>query len=182
MRLFRNLPPGPIIIGAFLIIFVLAIATQCRAETIEAPDNGGFSEARSVRVDVETGFTILRARTPAIAFNATFEDVGGYVAGRDFDLQVGVGIIGDYQYKGVHESNQLYVHALLVDGFGKLDIGLGAVYLQNTDQINGSNLNASLLAGWRFTERVAANWRHFSNAGTKMPNLGRDFVNLVVRF
>ncbi len=203
-RLFRNAPPGPILIGALLIVFVGALATKCRAEDIpsggddgaipvravthsailadaDASGNGGFSERRGIRVDVESGFTILRARTPAIALNVTFQDVAA-AAGRDFDIQVGVGVIGEYRYKGRLESNQLYFHALLVDGFGKLDLGVGGVYLQNTDQINGSNANFSLLVGYRFTDRVSANWRHFSNAGTALPNLGRDFVNLVISF
>jgi hypothetical protein len=61
---------------------------------------------------------------------------------------------------------------------------LGGVYLQNTDQINGSNANFSLYGAWRFgqNDHYKVYWRHFSNAGTKLPNLGRDFVGFSLNF
>lgn len=206
-RVFRNKAPGPYLIGGLLVAFTLALATQCRADAAEtgtndpAPvpsvnndqaaeeTNGGYSDYRSTRIDTEAGYTVLRGHTPQFGLTVNFRnllrlDTGDQGIKRDFDLQVGVGIIGEYEYKGKLESNQLYVHALVVDGFGRLDLGVGAAYLQNTDQLNGSNANFSLLIGYRFGARsqVKAYWRHFSNAGTKIPNVGRDFVGLAYSF
>lgn len=200
-RLFRNASPGPLIIAAALVLFLICLATTCRAEgdvfdvaaataDVLAPadenENGGFSDRRGVRIDVETGTTIFRGRTPQIGVTANFLNVG-QAAGRDFDLQVGLGVIAEYRLYGVLYSNQLYFQALVIDGIGPVDVGVGGVYLQNTDQLNGSNANFSLYLAYRASvfggrDNVKAYYRHFSNAGTALPNTGRDFIGLAYSF
>jgi len=172
--------------AAVIVFCVLMFASMCsKAEaTPQVDENGGMSEARSVRIDVEAGYTVFRASAPQVGLTLSFEDlVPAPILGR-LDLQVGIGYIAPYEYKGELGEEQRYVQSLLVWSFGRLDLGAGGVYLDHNDRINGSNANFSLLAAVRFGQNNLwkASLRHFSNAGTKMPNLGRDILILTRSF
>ncbi|HRC61588.1 MAG TPA: hypothetical protein PLX85_00005, partial [Dehalococcoidia bacterium] len=99
--------------------------------------------------------------------------------GGDYNYECGLGLVGSSRDQTAsHDSgpqrNQMFAECLIVDGFQRVDLGLGLAYLQNVDWYNGSNLNFSLLARWRITDRFWLTYRHWSNSGTVMPNRGRD--------
>jgi Lipid A 3-O-deacylase (PagL) len=77
--------------------------------------------------------------------------------------------------------------SLLHNSAGRLFLGGGAAYKNETDDINGSRLNFTEELLWRFPWRPAAGEfelaiRHMSNAGLKKPNKGQDFITVVYGF
>lgn len=65
----------------------------------------------------------------------------------------------------------------------RLCANLGASYLQKTDALDGShtnfNLGVSYLIGWKRVRSI--DYAHLSNAGSIMPNLGRNAALVAVR-
>ena len=61
-------------------------------------------------------------------------------------------------------------------------LGLGAAANTNTNPYVSSPLTFSLSAGLRIGKRWSMEWRHFSNAGLKQPNLGQDLLLLRASF
>jgi hypothetical protein len=59
---------------------------------------------------------------------------------------------------------------------GEVGAGIGAAYLQNTDALDGSHFNFSLMLFFRPFHRVALDLIHVSNAGTQSPNTGRQAI------
>lgn len=167
-KLFRN-PKGAVIaIALFLALLLAAFATPCRSETLT----------------FEAGRAVIHGETPVMALSVKF--TGPSHAEADF---VEAHLLDtDYEFSMVlvgangANPNQIGAQAQIVDGFGKFDLGLGGAYLQNTDQWNGSHLNFSLMMRYRFTEHWSLNYRHWSNAGTKAPNIGRDMLLMGYRF
>lgn len=161
--LFNN-PKGAIYaITLFLLLLLIAFATTCR----------------SAELSFEAGRTVIHGEAPSIALSTSFghqRDVG--VDHQDFNYECGLFLNGS---NGPNPNN-IGAQCLVVDGFGRFDLGLGAAYLQNTDQWNGSHLNFALLARWRFSDHWSVSWDHVSNAGTRMPNIGRDAVRLMYMF
>lgn len=78
-------------------------------------------------------------------------------------------------------ESQTAVQALYVRKWRQLEFGVGAVYLAHTDNLNGSHLNFSLMAGYAL-KNLHITYRHWSNADTKYPNYGRDMVLVGWRF
>jgi hypothetical protein len=156
-KLFRNPRAVVILIGIFLIAFLASLATKCRAET----------------ATFEVGRAIIHGETPAIGLNITFgEQYGVGHDLQDFNYQCGLLLIG----ANGPNSNQIAAQCLVVDGFGRFDLGLGLAALQNSDQWNSGRVNFALMARYRFTERMSLTYRHISNAGTHLPNIGRDMI------
>jgi hypothetical protein len=163
-RLFRN--PSTAVIGiiVFLLVFFAGAVSTCSAE--------------EPTLQLEVGSTFVRAETPALGITVTWPEAGP----GDADFECGLALVGEYTFEGVTYSNQAGAQCLLVEHLGKLDIGVGGVYLQNVDALNGSRANFSLKLGWRFDDHWQLQWRHWSNAGTRFPNYGRDMLHLVRRF
>lgn len=85
-----------------------------------------------------------------------------------------------------------------VDGYGYLSVqrrfafrpdatlkpilGFGVVANSDTNPYVSSALTFSLSAGLRLGKRWSVEWRHFSNAGLKQPNLGQDILLLRASF
>lgn len=178
---FGNSPKMLIYIFVFVTLFLAAALTKCHGAEL------GF----------EGGRAVIRGETPAAALTLTFPHPWYHPETQHFpdyptdwrtnpgpgdaDLELGMLLVGAYDINGVTQHNQLIAEAMVVDGFGHFDIGIGPAYLQNEDAINGSHLNFSLKLGYRW-HRVGVVWRHISNAGTKTPNQGRDMVLLTYRF
>lgn len=158
-KLFRNPRAAVVAIAIFPLLILIAFATECRG----------------AELSFEAGRAVIHGETPALALSLGFADRQSRT---DFTYACGILLIGE----NGPNANQLAAQCQVIDGFRRLDLGLGAVYLQNTDQWNGSHLNFSLLARYRFTDRWSLAWRHFSNAGTKYPNIGRDMVLVGYRF
>lgn len=154
-------------IGVIVVIaLVLAgLATQCRAAE-------GYSQFAA-------GSTIVRGHASAVDLALVYPRIGISDAG----AQVGVTFVSESTYKARNQRNQFMWHASLVDGFGNLDVMLGAAYLQNVDIYNGSHTNFMLGVQYRVQRLpVTIIYRHFSNGGTQTPNIGRDMVMIGWRF
>lgn len=63
-----------------------------------------------------------------------------------------------------------------------ISLGLGPAYFNATNRAIGSNFAAALSIEFRPTERLGLNIRHFSNAGSKPPNMGQDMLTLTYTF
>lgn len=165
-----NLPfnPGKKVgyaVAAVILLLLTAFATRCA----QGADN---------YMQFGAGSAIVRGATPSISITAVFPDKI-----RDTDIEVGATFLGESSFREQVQRNNFAWRATLVDGFGHFQVGLGAAYLQNTDEYNGSQLNFHLMLGYRF-EKIPLSVRveHFSNGGTRMPNRGRDMLLVYYRF
>lgn len=163
MGLFRN--PRPVVYGlvVFTVLAITAFATQCRADPVFV---------------VEAGATLFRGPAEVLALNVHWPEAGP----KDADLSMGLTLIGSSKYRGLDQPNQAAIQFQMVDGFGYLDIGVGVVFIQNTDAYNSSPANFFLMLGYRFSKHFGLVIRHWSNAGTVEGNLGRDMLLVGWRF
>lgn len=146
------------ILLGFVVLLVFAMATTCRA-----------SESR---VAFEGGVQYLRGPAAVVALGTRWAAPG------DASWEAGLVLVG----RNPNDRGVAGVQALYVDGFGRFDIGIGMAYFNRVPDLLGSNLNFSLLVGYRFNERWAVNVRHWSNAGTTDTNTGLDVVTVAYRF
>lgn len=123
-------------------------------------------------MQLEGGMTMLRG--PAASIGATVAWPGA--GPRHGDFQCGLFLISQYEADGKTQPNQGIAHCQVIMRVRRFAFGLGPAFLQNMDAINGSHFNFSLMAGYQVTPQLSIAWRHFSNAGTKSPNKGRDAV------
>jgi hypothetical protein len=135
--------------------------------------SGAATQCRAAQVEFEGGAQILRNEAPAFVLSVVKPDFAG-----DADLSCGLVLTGPRDTR----TGIMGVRCEVVEGLGRLDVGIGAVYFNKTDELNGSQLNYSLLLRYNITDRWAVSVRHFSNAGTTKPNTGRDLVLISYRF
>lgn len=159
-KIFPHKPAIRYVLLAFVAVLIAAFATQCRAE--------GLS--------LEVGSTIVRGETPSLGFVKSWRNRGV----GDYAYECGFGIVGSSTFKGAPQSNQGVAECLLVDGFGRIDIGAGLAAQSSSDDYN-TRVNFSLLLRWRITDRWSVAYRHRSNAGSGSPNKGRDMILVGVR-
>lgn len=160
---FDNPPVTTVLILLVLGFLAWAVSTVARSEP---------------RLDAEIGATTVRGPASALVLNLVWPEAGP----GDADFQCGLGLISRYHLRQIQQPNQAVAYCALVDGIGRFDVGIGPAYLQNTDLINGSHFNFTLLMRYRFAKKWALTVRHFSNAGTVKPNLGRDVLLLTRDF
>jgi hypothetical protein len=152
-------------VTALLILLAVGFCTTARS-------------AEPPHVQMAVGSTVVRGTTPAVSVNVVYPGRVG-----DASYEFGATFIGESSFRDVLQRNNFALHAGIVDGFGRFDVGLGVAYLQNTDEYNGSNLNFQLLLGYRFKSLpLTVRLQHFSNGSTKMPNRGRDMLLFFYRF
>jgi hypothetical protein len=126
-------------------------------------------------MEPEVGATVLHgSRAATLGASVRWPKAGPGTT----DWECGLFVIDEYHYRGSAQPRQAVANCLLVAHIIKkrFDFGAGAAYLYNTDAINGSRLNFALLAQYRVTDRLTISWRHWSNAGIVLPNVGRDVV------
>jgi hypothetical protein len=161
MALFRN-PKGAVYaIVAFVIVLLLLFSIRSEGSELQ----------------VEGGAAVLRGYTPTIGLSIQWPDKGP--AGTDYEL--GFLLIGDGDYNGVEFGNQVTWYAMLWDGYRGVELGLGGAYT-TVENPFACQATFSLGARWRPTDRISAQWRHFSSAGSCQPNVGRDLLTLSWRF
>jgi hypothetical protein len=131
------------------------------------------SRAAEPGLTVSAGTTIIRGMAPVIDLDWRWKAPQS----EDANWETGITMYGSTTYYGKEQPNNFFPYVRYVDGFGKMDIGLGLCYLQNTDVYNGSKMNFSLMLGYRI-KHWSIKYQHTSNAGSKAPNLGRDFLLL----
>lgn len=155
-------------VTAALLLLFLGLATKCRGAEAPPP----------AYTQLGIGSAFIRGASPVLSLNVVYPQRVG-----DASYELGVTLLGESTFRDVLQRNNFAVHATLVDGFGRFDVGLGLAYLQNTDEYNGSHLNFHLLVEYRVkTIPVTLRMQHFSNAGTVAPNRGRDMLLALYRF
>lgn len=152
MRLFRNRTVWPIFL--FVALLLGAFATKCRAEP---------------ELWVEAGASVVRYEAPVLGFSLNFSGAGP----TDTDYNIGLHLIGE----SGELKNQSALSFMIVDGFGRFDIGLGLCLLHHEDARNGSRANFALTIAYRFGDgKHAVRERHCSNAGQTDVNKGLDLL------
>ncbi len=144
-----------------LVILLLLAAFATAARSAESVASFGY------------GSTIIRGQSEMMNLDITFPEAGP----KDADFAVGAILIGKSEFYSRPQPSQFAWYAEVKDGYRKCDVGVGVAYLQNVDNYNGSHANFTLSASCRY-RNLRATLRHFSNAGTVMPNVGRDMVYL----
>lgn len=167
MPLFNLNKPTTIVVVSVVGLFILGMALhKCHAAPIDAP-----------YVQVSGGATVIRGQTEVL--DVTFTEPAPQLGGAYW--QQSLTVIGTSTYNGRLVPNNFAARGLFVDGFGHLDIGVGLSWMQNPAPFNGGPVNFALQLAYRFPY-VTATYAHMSNAGSKLPNLGRDILMLGWRF
>ena len=163
MAIFNNPPKVQIAIGLFIAAFLLFFAVaQCHGAVLE----------------FEAGSAIVRGPTPAIGMKVIVPGVISHVG----DAACGLAIIGQSTYHYANQPNQIAVGCQVLANLSRLTLGIGVAKLQNDDAYNSGTMNFNLTAQVRLTRQLGIAYNHFSNAGSHMPNLGRDLLVLTWRF
>lgn len=170
MSLFNLNKPTTIAVLALVALLILAAAlAKCHAaEVLDAP-----------YVQFSGGATVIRGPTEVI--DMTFTEPASVL--RNAYWQQSLTVIGTSNFRGQDVPNNFAARALFVDGFGRFDVGLGLSWMQNPGPYNGGNVNFNLQLAYRFRLLpVTVTYTHMSDAGSRLPNLGRDIVLLGWRF
>lgn len=159
-RLFDNPKPARYIILGFVILLVLFLVNEAKADTT-----------------IELG-------APAISYNFTSANGPIFILSERWEKwNVGFGLVGQQDDKYDRTiSNNIFIHGQrTVRGWGWADdliLGVGLAYFNNTSVDMGSHLNFSLSLEYNKRRK---SWlpdyaviRHFSSAGSKSPNAGQD--------
>ena len=90
----------------------------------------------------------------------------------------GVTVIGAGQFHERAYKTDVAVRAgLMVPVTGKLDLGLGIAALAHPLPFdNASGLDFNPQAVYHINQRLTVTYTHFSDAGIRLPNLGRDVL------
>ena len=158
--LFPHSKPVRYVLTAFVVALLLAFGTKCHG----------------AEVVFEGGTQALRGMTPAVGLYVVQPGFAG-----DIDGECGVVLVGG-RVTGPKANGVMGVTCGLVDGFGPVELGIGVVYLNHTDDLNGSLMNFSLKIHWRINDRWGLGYRHWSNSGTTDVNTGRDMAFITYRF
>lgn len=137
---------------AFVALLIAGFATTCRSD--------------GVLFDVGTQY--LLGPAPAASLSLQFDGPG------DAWIEPGMLLVGQTPNgsRGVMGGQ-----VLLVDGFGKLDLGLGLAYMNREHEQLGSQLNFALLLRYRLPKDWYIAVRHWSNASTTDENTGLDTIS-----
>jgi len=78
------------------------------------------------------------------------------------------------------EPNLFFQVQRIVD-YKNWELGVGPAYFQNTNRALGKNLTWTLSLGYK-GDRWALRLRHYSNAGSGVPNMGQDALTIGYSF
>lgn len=161
MKLFRNNFKTQIAIYAFVVVLLVLFAVR----------------ARSSELSLEAGAAMIRGETPTFGLDIRWPGAGP--VGTDYEL--GFNLTGDSQWKDRYSPNAVTLHGMLWDGYKSFEMGIGFAYT-TVPQAYHCQTTFALGVRWRFSDRVAASWRHFSSGGSCDPNVGRDMAVVSWRF
>lgn len=135
-------------------------------------------QCRGAQMDFVTGSALVRGPAGAFGLNVCEpRAIAGFA-----DVCAGFMLIGDSSWRG-HNDYQAVAHAQVVShlwlGF---ELGIGLAHLQHADAYNSGAVDFSLSLQHRVYKNLYLRYQHFSNAGTSMPNQGRDIVLATWRF
>jgi hypothetical protein len=159
-KLFGNKKPVVYVIVAFVIALFTLFAIKAEGSELSA----------------EAGSAVVRGETPTLGINLYWPDTGP--VGTDYEL--GFNLVG--QSSG-HESNPntIIIRGMLWDGYKRFSMGLGFAYT-NVDQEYTCRFTFAMGLRIKITDRISAQARHFSSAGSCQPNVGRDLLTVAWRF
>jgi hypothetical protein len=159
-KLFNNTKPMIVVIAIFAVLFLTLLAFKARSEELY----------------VSGGSTVLKGETPTIGLSIAWKGAGP----KNTDYEFGFNLIGESTYYKSN-SNQIVLHAMLVDSWKKFELGFGFAYF-NVPSEYACQKTFTILTRWRFSSRFHIQEQHFSSAGSCSPNLGRDLVTFGYRF
>jgi hypothetical protein len=133
--------------------------------------------AADTEFDLGYGRTLTRGHTDVAVGTVVWPRRIGNI-----DLYAGAILIGDYEYGGHRFGNQVIARAGITPHIGPLGVSLGLAAIQHDDSINSGRINFNLALILRLGRHGQAFLGHISNAGTSMPNVGRDFAGVEWRF
>lgn len=148
---------------AFLFLAVGAWATKCHAADSAILFEGGVQYIEG----------------PAAALLVSVD----YPGPGDARIEAGLFLVGAVE-RSDRETGRGVMggQVLLVDGFGKFDLGLGLAYMNGIHEQLGSQLNFHLMVRYRLPRDWYIAARHWSNAGTTAHNSGLDVISVGRRF
>lgn len=162
-RNFEKIVKPVFIISAFLLLLLWGLNQEARAET-----------------SVELGGTMLSGQYgqgTALILSETWKDkysIGfGYITKQEVTDRSGT----TYSLR----ENVFVQGVRHIDITEKFNLGLGASYFNDTNRALGSQFAFSLLMRYDITDRWNINFRHYSNAGSKRPNMGQDMLTVGYR-
>lgn len=172
------------IVVAFVVAFVLTFLPRC---------------SRAADFEVQAGSKVIRGPTWAAAALVYFPRAIANKA----DVRCRILLYGPSTYRrketvsfvvngkpgGTFEHEVDYpqdqnaqVGCQVLSGYRRIDLGLGVQTVFRGDAYNAAGATFWLTLRYRATEHVSVEYSHSSNAGTKMPNLGSDFLLAAWRF
>lgn len=155
-------------VGVVVALLLAALVVpRCHAAPLDAP-----------YVQFSAGSAVVRGQAPVL--DLTFTEPAPQL--RKAYWQESLTVIGTSTFRGQNVPNNFVARGLFVDGFGDFDVGLGLSWMQNPAPYNGSAVNFNLQLAYRLPFGATLTYTHLSNAGTKLPNLGRDIVLVGWRF
>lgn len=132
-----------------------------------------------MKMDFVAGSALVRGNAGAFGLNVCQPRVIANFA----DWCNGFMLIGDSSWRGKHSDFQAVLHSQVVAhlwlGF---ELGIGVAHMQHSDEYNSGSVNFSLSLERRVYKNFYLRYQHFSNAGTSMPNEGRDLLLSTWRF
>lgn len=161
MKLFKNKKAVIYGIIVFLSLLILLFSIRARAEQ---------------ELYIEAGAAVLRGETPTLGFTIACKECGPV----NTDYEFGFELMGASEYYR-DNPNVIQLHAQIVDGWKKFEMGLGFYYLNQPIEYT-CEFGFHLMARYKFNDRFAVQWRHSSSAGSCVPNAGRDLFTIGYRF
>ena len=177
-----NLPAKVwLIVALFVVLFVFGLAHRAHAEDGWVQVSGGGTIVRGPAPVADLGFTWPARHNDFWKADLTLVGSShyGYIVTEDCNHGPTCHLV----YTDMPAPNNFIVRGLYVTGFGHFDLGLGVSWMQNYLPYNGGNVNLNLEMAYRFQRLpITFTYSHFSDAGSKLPNYGRDLVMLGWRF
>lgn len=127
---------------------------------------------------VEAGSAVIHGVKPAASVVLDWTPVYHQSSANDTvtakSLEIGITGIAD-------EQRQYLAHAMGVVRYDSWGLGLGAAYLDHEDKYLAGTVQAAALLRYSHGN-FSITYRHFSNFGTREPNIGRDIIAAGWRF
>lgn len=140
-------------------------------------------------------FNIVEAQTrlemgPAILSEELSDGISVLLVERfSGKYDIGIGFIGeqfvdtcgriDCQFD-IREN--IFIFGQRIFKYKKVEFGIGFALFQNTNRALGCKGTLPLMLAYRLSDRFYLLYRHFSNAGSCVPNLGQDMALLSYNF
>lgn len=172
------------IVVAFVVAFVLTFLPRC---------------SRAADFEVQAGSKVIRGPTWAAAALVYFP----HVVANKADVRCRILLYGPSNYRKKetvtwtvngkpgpsftqevdHPQDQnAQVGCQVLSGYNRFDLGLGVQQMMRGDAYNAAGMAFWLSLRYRLTDHASVEYSHSSNAGTKTPNLGSDFILAAWRF